>query len=224
LTDIKENNLSISSFGESPDNEAVKELLQITDGSLDFNLISFEDEVVHDQQNNESIDFDLNTISTKTEELSETLESFVSKARDVKVNDEFESFDFDFGSNKAEVREIDELDVINIKESVKNYELTDSLSDKLSDLNSGFANDSFEKNIYLDRPISGLNGENFDHKSGLDFFDLTDMDELETKLDLAKAYIDMSDTDAAKDMACEVLEKGTAEQKKIAQALLNDLE
>ena len=50
------------------------------------------------------------------------------------------------------------------------------------------------------------------------------MDELETKLDLAKAYIDMSDTDAAKDMACEVLEKGSAEQKKVAQALLNNLE
>ena len=52
----------------------------------------------------------------------------------------------------------------------------------------------------------------------LEVFDLTDMDELETKLDLAKAYIDMSDTDAAKDMACEVLEKGTSEQKKIVQA------
>jgi pilus assembly protein FimV len=49
------------------------------------------------------------------------------------------------------------------------------------------------------------------------------MDELETKLDLAKAYIDMSDTDAAKNMACEVLEKGTAEQKKVAQELLDDL-
>jgi FimV-like protein len=33
----------------------------------------------------------------------------------------------------------------------------------------------------------------------------------------------MSDTDAAKDMACEVLEKGSAEQKKVAQALLNNL-
>ena len=71
--------------------------------------------------------------------------------------------------------------------------------------------------------MSGLNGENFDQQGGLEVFDLTDMDELETKLDLAKAYIDMSDMDAAKDMACEVLEKGTAEQKKIAQALLSDL-
>ena len=65
--------------------------------------------------------------------------------------------------------------------------------------------------------------QDFDDQDRFDVFDLTDMDQLETKLDLAKAYIDMSDADAAKDMAWEVLEKGTAEQKKIAQALLNDL-
>jgi len=46
--------------------------------------------------------------------------------------------------------------------------------------------------------MSGLNGENFDQQGGLEVFDLTDMDELETKLDLAKAYIDMSDMDAAR--------------------------
>jgi len=53
--------------------------------------------------------------------------------------------------------------------------------------------------------------------------DLTDMDELETKLDLAKAYIDMGDIDAAKDIAKEVLEDGTVEQKKMAQSLIDEL-
>jgi len=46
---------------------------------------------------------------------------------------------------------------------------------------------------------------------------------METKLDLAKAYIDMNDMDAAKDMVCEC-SKRYGEQKKVAQALLNDLE
>jgi pilus assembly protein FimV len=53
--------------------------------------------------------------------------------------------------------------------------------------------------------------------------ELTDMDELETKLDLAMAYIDMNDSEAAKDIANEVLEKGTPEQQKTAQALLDRL-
>ena len=53
--------------------------------------------------------------------------------------------------------------------------------------------------------------------------DLTDMDELETKLDLARAYRDMGDNDSAKDIVAEVIEKGNATQKKQAQVLFGDL-
>jgi pilus assembly protein FimV len=41
---------------------------------------------------------------------------------------------------------------------------------------------------------------------------------------LAKAYVDMGDADAAKDIAKEVLDQGTVEQKKAAQALLDELD
>jgi len=169
-SDIKESNFSLSSFGETLNNEAVKEIPQPADILLDYDSISYENEFIDDQQNNESIDYDLSTIAPNTEESSKTQRIVISKAQDVKVNDEFESFDF-----------------------------------------------------YFDKPISGLNGEDFGQQGGIEVFDLTNTDELEIKLDLAKAYIDMSDTNAAKDMACEVLEKGSAEQKKVAQALLNNL-
>ena len=169
-SDIKENNFSLSSFGETLNNEAVKEIPQPADILLDYDSISYENEFIDDQQNNESIDYDLSTIAPNTEESSKTQRIIISKVQDVKVNDEFESFDF-----------------------------------------------------YFDKPISGLNGEDLGQQGGIEVFDLTDMDESETKLDLAKAYIDMSDTNAAKDMACQVLEKGSAEQKKVAQALLNNL-
>lgn len=53
--------------------------------------------------------------------------------------------------------------------------------------------------------------------------DLTDMDELETKIDMAKAYIDMGDADAAKDIAEEVLEKGNNDQKQEAQEIIDRL-
>ena len=49
------------------------------------------------------------------------------------------------------------------------------------------------------------------------------MDELETKIDLAKAYVDMGDSDAAKNIAEEVLEKGNEEQKKAAQDIIDQL-
>ncbi|KAF3977704.1 MAG: FimV family protein [Methylococcales symbiont of Iophon sp. n. MRB-2018] len=53
--------------------------------------------------------------------------------------------------------------------------------------------------------------------------DLTDMDELETKIDLARAYIDMGDVDAAKGIVDEVMDKGNDEQKAVAQAIIDQL-
>ena len=55
----------------------------------------------------------------------------------------------------------------------------------------------------------------------LDF--LSDADESATKLDLARAYIDMGDKDGARDILAEVLEEGRAEQKREAQALLDSI-
>lgn len=54
----------------------------------------------------------------------------------------------------------------------------------------------------------------------LDVSDLTSQDGLETKLDLAKAYIDMGNPELAKEIAEQVLEKGNEEQKKIAQTII----
>jgi pilus assembly protein FimV len=43
------------------------------------------------------------------------------------------------------------------------------------------------------------------------------------KLDLARAYIDMDDKDAARNALNEVVAKGTMEQQKEAQGLLDQL-
>lgn len=48
-------------------------------------------------------------------------------------------------------------------------------------------------------------------------------DENATKLDLARAYIEMSEADGARELLEEVLEQGNAEQKAEAQELLNSL-
>ena len=56
----------------------------------------------------------------------------------------------------------------------------------------------------------------------LDF--LADADETSTKLDLARAYIDMGDRDGAKDILDEVLIEGNDNQKQEARDLLNRLE
>ena len=52
---------------------------------------------------------------------------------------------------------------------------------------------------------------------------MSDADEAATKLDLARAYIDMGDKDGARDILAEVLEEGLDEQKREAQALLDSI-
>ncbi|MCX4188467.1 FimV/HubP family polar landmark protein, partial [Methylophaga sp. OBS4] len=56
-----------------------------------------------------------------------------------------------------------------------------------------------------------------------DVGDLDDIDEAETKLDLAAAYIDMGDPDGAKSILNEVLVEGNEEQKNRAHSLLDTL-
>ena len=55
----------------------------------------------------------------------------------------------------------------------------------------------------------------------LDF--LSEDDEVATKLDLARAYMDMGDMDGAKDILQEVVEQGSDEQKAEAQALIDQV-
>ena len=58
---------------------------------------------------------------------------------------------------------------------------------------------------------------------GDDFDFLADADEVATKLDLARAYIDMGDTDGARDILDEVLQEGTDAQREEASTLLGRL-
>jgi pilus assembly protein FimV len=57
----------------------------------------------------------------------------------------------------------------------------------------------------------------------LDLSDLGDVDEINTKLDLAKAYMDMGDHEGARDILDEVVAGGNSQQKQEAQELLGQL-
>jgi len=80
--------------------------------------------------------------------------------------------------------------------------------------------DDFNFEFDFDAPIISSGS---DDKFEVGVSDLTDMDEYETKIDLAKAYIDMGDIDAAKTIAEDVLAKGSKQQQQAAQALLDEL-
>ncbi len=124
-------------------------------------------------------------------------------------------FDEDEKDQKLEKEASNEDDANNIDFDLSEFQLNDSNSvdgGKDSKINEEFETFDFD----FDK-LSEKNSE-----QGV--LDLTDMDEMETKIDLAKAYIDMGDYDAAKAIAQEAFEKGNDEQKLAAQDILDLLD
>ncbi len=91
------------------------------------------------------------------------------------------------------------------------------------------ASDEYESTQFMlrDMPNSEEKGESGEGHTGSTLMlggGLTgEVDEVQTKLDLAQAYIDMGDTDGAKGIIDEVLAEGNAAQKQAAMGLLSKL-
>lgn len=156
-------------------------------------------------KNNNEMDFDLSIFDEDDDKTADTLG---------KIDDSGIDFDLSqFSSDKPEVNE--GLSPEKPKEND-------------FDLNSiGIDTSSFQDGNKGDESIESFDFD-FDtspeKNAEAGASDLADMDEIETKVDLAKAYIDMGDYDAAKTIAKEALEKGSSEQKKAAQDILDLLD
>ncbi len=111
------------------------------------------------------------------------------------------------GGQETDENELEALD----------FDFTDKLSDPKLEKSLSEGSFSFDFDIESSESDDG----SMEYESQV--ADLTDMDEFETKIDLAKAYVDMGDADAAKLIAKEVVEKGNDIQKKEAQAVLDRL-
>ncbi|MDA7088366.1 LysM peptidoglycan-binding domain-containing protein [Pseudomonas sp. SA3-5] len=70
-------------------------------------------------------------------------------------------------------------------------------------------------------PVAGLQGVDLDGDDDFDF--LSGTDETATKLDLARAYIDMGDTEGARDILDEVIAEGNDGQQQEARELIANL-
>ncbi|MDD5460601.1 MAG: hypothetical protein PHG00_03050 [Methylococcales bacterium] len=206
--DIKKADFAPAAFNESVDNETIKEQSEPA-GLLNFNSASFNDDIVDDDwKNNESIDFDSGGL-TGNKKSGKVYHDVLEKSQEIAGKDEFESLAFNFYVKPVEENEVDEIEFSAVNDFGEYYQHIDFSAGKGAEL----TNDPLEGDFEFD----------FDMSVEEQDTGLNDMDELETKLDLAMAYIDMNDSDAAKDIAREVLEKGSPEQQVTAQTLLDRL-
>lgn len=121
--------------------------------------------------------------------------------------------------------DLDETDFATLDESdFEEFDLAADLG--LDDSDFAASDEQSEDELFsedlseLPAPEDALAGED-DFDAELDF--LADTDEAATKLDLARAYIDMGDQDGAKDILSEVVIEGNEAQKLEAEELLSRL-
>lgn len=136
-------------------------------------------------------------------------------ADDNELHPELEQL-LDSASEEVILEELDiasEPDEMDDLEASISHDLDTELDSELEDLLSGMG----DSEISLTED-SGADDGSFD---GLNL--LEGADEVETKLDLARAYIDMEDVDGAKDILQEIIKEGSDDQQQEANTLIESL-
>ncbi len=211
-----------------------------TNDTFSFESIPVEDQEVTDQRD---VDFELDFIETPiSPKITDVTNADWADDGENETKIENDTFSFDQIA-KGDDQEQSSQDVdFNLDffeeptDTPKSVEpsKTDSANDNTNEPkidNDGF---SFDQIANTDSVPPSKNDFDFN----LDFFEaptavkLTDAnasdwadedDENETKIDMAKAYIDMGDLEMAKIIAEEVMKSGNAQQKGLAQALLAEI-
>lgn len=193
----------------------------------DFSLD--EDAPTLDLADDDADDFDLDQAMGDVD-----LEALDKEMSDLDEMPDLDSLDLEQEETAPEVAEevtadaIEELaePVADLSEEMP--ELTEE--DALTDLSVADDDDAFdaaladvEDGLDLDDlPTPESVNEAASDEEDLDF--LADADEVATKLDLARAYIDMGDMEGAKDILAEVSEEGNDDQKEEAKGLLEKVD
>lgn len=188
-----------------------------SDFDLSSGLTTDNEEVNDEQRNHADIDFNFDELPGQEAESDNALSyDDTSDHQFSAVKDDFdlESFNFDLGTSDA----VGSVEDSRADLAIDQFDFMKESDDEKQE--NVFAGDF---DFDFDFSTIEVGGSDDDRTDVSGVSDLTDMDELETKLDLARAYRDMGDNESAKDIVTEVLEKGSAEQKKVAQVLFDEL-
>ncbi len=204
-------------LNDTPD---ITESADTSSASVDFDLSVFDEEKNNSDggvevNKEDGLDFDLSVFDLDEKE------SAGIKKTELSDNQDIETMDFDLNTIENESNTVNDIKTVEMDVDFSDFPLDNS--DSNDDETDKVMNElPKETEIFDEFDFDSDASEAVDEiESGVS--DLTDMDELETKIDLAKAYIDMGDVDAAKGIAEEVKNKGNSEQKEAAQEIIDQL-
>jgi pilus assembly protein FimV len=165
-------------------------------------------------RNAQGLDLDDELVDFDTAEADD--EETLSLEEEVASEDD----DFDLAALEADLGELGESTAVVDSEAAQVEVAEDHDEDLFAQALSDFSGESDEIDLNEftsdEAALADLSDDDMDAE--LDF--LADADEAATKLDLARAYIDMGDTEGAKDILSEVMGEGNDEQRKEANELL----
>ncbi len=181
-------------------------------------------------------DFDLDDILAAADEPDSIVGSIESEIAEMDLDDDFE----DQISSELEIDEsefaLDDAALDALLES-KDFGKESDVDHEIANLTLDLDADDFDKIMPEDHAYKATDAEVLgevaaednllaDYDDNLSFLDLDDDSEvieetqIETKIDLAKAYIDMGDIEGARSTLEEVMEVGNEDQKRQAEELL----
>ncbi|MCK5002635.1 MAG: hypothetical protein KAS57_06400 [Gammaproteobacteria bacterium] len=179
------------------------------DAGLDFDLSMDsepEAEAVPEMSSDDAgLDMDLD-MSVVSEEEAEGGDTGMDLDLDMSMDDGEEDGVFDLSAEVAEDDAMVESEP-GLDLSMDDLAVSEEPSDESAGLDMSV--DVAEQSVSMD-----------DDLGGMDLSEPADVDEINTKLDLAKAYLDMGDNEGARDILDEVLAGGNAGQKKEAEELI----
>jgi pilus assembly protein FimV len=204
--------------------ESEQEALENDLNAFDFESVSLDEE---DDQLDLSSELDLDSLETEdleTVSLDSDSDVDLKDALDLDVEsdataksaaeDDFDDtildVDLDDLDLNTELDQETEIDLVSTDEAIPEEDLVvsdDILEEAIQEIEA-------DSDAILDEELG--DGDDFDFLSGTD--------EASTKLDLARAYIDMGDIDGAKDILQEVVKEGSDTQQAEAKELLSSLD
>lgn len=220
---------------ESSLNDGAEEL-DLDTGDLELDLP--EGELTDAADLTESIDLDMDSLDLGSE-FDELPELDLDEAVVLEVDDELPTLDDMQELNDLEIAADEELssldaDLASLDDDLSDLSVADSHDEvveiSLSEADELPTLEEFEVSDSESTEVAELGGDlpeladedaDLDLDTDLDF--LSGTDESETKLDLARAYIDMDDKDGAREILQEVLDEGSDGQKQEANQLLDGL-
>ena len=222
--DIDASELDIDIQDEIDETPVEEESLDIGDMDIGLDDSDSTDSSTDEEHDIEDVDIDFGLDDTADKQADDDEADAADESEiAIDLTDEAAELDMDFGELESDDSGEDVGSEIEIDmEEGAEPEIDVPMDIDIGDIDIEADSESANESIDVGEEVSESAGDEMD--DDFDLSSLDDVDEVSTKLDLARAYLDMGDHEGSRGILEEVLAEGNDEQKKEASELIAKLD